>query len=157
MIRCARSSRTSFWRAFRRSVRMVRMRIAWDSIRWRRRMSGAMSLTGFPGAPVRDIVSFCDYGTALHTAFGVAMALFHREKTGEGQIVDGALLATGVTFMQALLAERSVVGVERERAATPDFIPRRRMRIGPKTAGSWCRRSAAICSRDGRGWWGAKS
>src|SRR6202000_107159 len=64
-------------------------------------MSGAMSLTGFPGAPVRTVVPFCDYGTALHTAFGIAMALLHRAKTGEGQIVDGALLATGVTFMQA--------------------------------------------------------
>jgi crotonobetainyl-CoA:carnitine CoA-transferase CaiB-like acyl-CoA transferase len=84
-------------------------------------MSGAMSLTGFPGAPVRDIVSFCDYGTALHTAFGVAMALIHRGKTGEGQIVDGALLATGVTFMQAFLAERSVVGVKREARGNAGF------------------------------------
>jgi len=38
-------------------------------------MSGAMSLTGFPGAPVRDAVPFEDYGTALHAAFGVMVAL----------------------------------------------------------------------------------
>ena len=42
---------------------------------------------------------------------GIAMALIHREKTSEGQIVDGALLATAVTFMQALIAERSVTGI----------------------------------------------
>ncbi|MGZ7107189.1 MAG: CaiB/BaiF CoA transferase family protein, partial [Candidatus Angelobacter sp.] len=66
-------------------------------------MSGAMSLTGFPGTPVRDIVPFEDYGTALHTAFGVMVALYHRAQTGEGQIVDGSLLATGVTYVQGLL------------------------------------------------------
>src|SRR5579864_9810266 len=65
-------------------------------------MSGVMGLTGFPGPPVRALIPFEDYGTALHTAFGVMVALFHKAKTGQGQIVDGALLATGVTFMQAL-------------------------------------------------------
>ena len=70
-----------------------------------------MSLTGFRRAlRCAPSVSFEDYGTALHTAFGVMIALFHRAKTGEGQIVDGSLLATGVTFMQAFLAERSVRG-----------------------------------------------
>src|SRR5216684_962119 len=77
-------------------------------------MSGAMSLTGFPGTPIRASVSFEDYGTALHTAFGIMVALYHRSRTGEGQIVDGSLLATGVTFMQSLLAERSVTGIVRE-------------------------------------------
>ncbi len=94
-------------------------RVGFDSVA--QGMSGAMALTGFAGAPVRDIVSFCDYGTALHTAFGVAMALIHRSKTGEGQIVDGALLATAVTFMQALLAERSVVGIKREQRGNAGF------------------------------------
>src|SRR5947209_11875947 len=72
-------------------------------------MSGAMSLTGFPGPPIRALVSFEDYGTALHTAFGIMVALYHRAQTGQGQIVDGSLLATGVTFMQAMLAERHVL------------------------------------------------
>src|SRR5690349_23804068 len=88
-------------------------RVGFDTVA--QAMSGAMSLTGFPGAPVRDIVPFEDYGTALHTAFGVMVALYHRAQTGEGQIVDGALLATGVTFMQALLAERSVLDIVRQR------------------------------------------
>jgi crotonobetainyl-CoA:carnitine CoA-transferase CaiB-like acyl-CoA transferase len=76
-------------------------------------MSGAMSMTGFPDTPIRAIVPYCDYGTALHTAFGVMVALWEREKTGVGQIVDGSLLATGVTLMHAMLAERSVLGIER--------------------------------------------
>ena len=84
-------------------------------------MSGAMSLTGFPGEPVRALVPFEDYGTALHTAFGIMVALYHRAQTGEGQIVDGSLLATGVTFMQALLAERSVTGIQREQRGNAGF------------------------------------
>jgi crotonobetainyl-CoA:carnitine CoA-transferase CaiB-like acyl-CoA transferase len=100
-------------------------------------MSGAMSLTGFAGtstperagaahpggsgAPVRDIVPFEDYGTALHTAFGVMVALYHRAQTGEGQIVDGSLLATGITYVQGLLAERSVLGIERRPLGNTSF------------------------------------
>ena len=84
-------------------------------------MSGAMGLSGFAGAPVRSVVAFEDYGTALHTAFGVMTALYHRARTGEGQVVDGSLLATGVTFMQALLAERAVTGIEREQRGNAGF------------------------------------
>jgi crotonobetainyl-CoA:carnitine CoA-transferase CaiB-like acyl-CoA transferase len=84
-------------------------------------MSGAMSLTGFPGAPVRDIVPFEDYGTALHTAFGVMVALYHRAQTGEGQIVDGSLLATGITYVQGLLAERAVLGIERRQLGNTGY------------------------------------
>ena len=85
-------------------------------------MTGAMSLTGFPDTPIRSVVSFEDYGTALHTAFGVMVALYHRAKTGKGQVVDGSLLATGVTFMQALLAEKSVTGIERTSRGNAGFF-----------------------------------
>src|SRR5579872_7367916 len=60
-------------------------------------MSGAMSVTGFAGAPIRETVPFEDYGTALHAAFGVMVALHHRTRTGQGQVVDGSLLATAIT------------------------------------------------------------
>jgi len=94
-------------------------RLGFDTIA--QAMSGAMSLTGFPETPVRAVVPFEDYGTALHTAFGVMVALFHRAKTGQGQIVDGSLLATGVTVMQPMLAERSVLGVERTQRGNASF------------------------------------
>jgi crotonobetainyl-CoA:carnitine CoA-transferase CaiB-like acyl-CoA transferase len=94
-------------------------RVGFDTVA--QAMSGAMSLTGFPGAPVRDIVPFEDYGTALHTAFGVMVALYHRAETGEGQIVDGSLLATGITYLQGLLAERSVLGIERRQMGNTSF------------------------------------
>lgn len=94
-------------------------RVGFDTVA--QAMSGAMSVTGFPGPPVRSLVSFEDYGTALHTAFGVMVALYHRARTGEGQIVDGSLLATGITFMQAMLAERHVLGIKREQRGNAGF------------------------------------
>ncbi len=94
-------------------------RVGFDAVA--QAMSGAMSLTGFPGAPVRDAVPFEDFGTALHTAFGVMVALYHRAQTGQGQLVDGSLLATGITFMHSLLAERAVLGVERGQQGNAGF------------------------------------
>jgi len=94
-------------------------RVGFDTVA--QAMSGAMGLTGFAGTPVRDIVPFEDYGTALHTAFGVMVALYHRAQTGEGQIVDGSLLATGITYLQGLLAERSVLGIERRQLGNTSF------------------------------------
>ena len=84
-------------------------------------MSGSMSLTGFPGPPVRSIVSWVDYGTALHGAFGAMTALYHRQKTGRGQLIDVSLLATGVTFMTPLLAERVTTGIKREQLGNTGY------------------------------------
>jgi crotonobetainyl-CoA:carnitine CoA-transferase CaiB-like acyl-CoA transferase len=94
-------------------------RVGFDTVA--QAMSGAMSLTGFPGAPVRGIIPFADYGTALHTVFGVMVALYHRLQTGEGQIVDGSLLSTSIAFIQGLLAERSVLGIERRQLGNTSF------------------------------------
>ena len=94
-------------------------RVGFDTVA--QAMSGAMSLTGFPGPPVRDVVPFEDYGTALHAAFGVMVALYHRAQTGEGQLVDASLLATGVTFTQGLLAEQHVLDVERRQTGNAGF------------------------------------
>jgi crotonobetainyl-CoA:carnitine CoA-transferase CaiB-like acyl-CoA transferase len=94
-------------------------RVGFDTVA--QAMSGAMGLTGFPDTPVRAIVSFEDYGTALHAAFGAMVALYHRQQTGKGQLVDVSLLATGVTFMMPLLAERVVTGAHRKQTGNTSF------------------------------------
>jgi crotonobetainyl-CoA:carnitine CoA-transferase CaiB-like acyl-CoA transferase len=94
-------------------------RVGFDTVA--QAMSGAMSLTGHPGEPIRASVSFEDFGTALHTVFGVMVALYHRAQTGQGQLVDGSLFATGITFMNSLLAERSVLGVERRQQGNAGY------------------------------------
>jgi crotonobetainyl-CoA:carnitine CoA-transferase CaiB-like acyl-CoA transferase len=84
-------------------------------------MSGAMNLTGFPGAPVRSIVSWVDYGTALHAAFGAMTALYSRSQTGKGQMVDVSLLSTGVMFMAPLLAELKTMGIKRAQTGNTGY------------------------------------
>lgn len=84
-------------------------------------MSGAMSLTGFTGPPVRSVVSWVDYGTALHGAFGAMTALYHRQNTGRGQLIDVSLLATGVTFMTPLLAELKTMGIRRSQMGNTGY------------------------------------
>jgi crotonobetainyl-CoA:carnitine CoA-transferase CaiB-like acyl-CoA transferase len=76
-------------------------------------MSGAVFMTGEPDQPYRAQVPWVDFGTALHCAFGTMAALMARKATGKGQWVEGALLATAVTFSNALLIEQAVIGVDR--------------------------------------------
>ncbi len=96
-----------------------RDRIGFDGVA--QAMSGAMSLTGFPEAPVRAAVSWVDYGTALHAAFGAMAALVHRQQTGQGQYVDVSLLATSVTFMTPFLMERALTDVVRGRQGNAGY------------------------------------
>ena len=46
-----------------------------------------------------------DYGTGLLGAYGVALALLHRKRTGEGQHVDGALAYTAMTLQSAFVQD----------------------------------------------------
>jgi crotonobetainyl-CoA:carnitine CoA-transferase CaiB-like acyl-CoA transferase len=46
-----------------------------------------------------------DYGTGLAIAWGVCAALFHRERTGEGQVVESTLLSTALAFQGNVVAE----------------------------------------------------
>jgi crotonobetainyl-CoA:carnitine CoA-transferase CaiB-like acyl-CoA transferase len=96
-----------------------RDRVGFDGVA--QAMSGAMSLTGFPDAPVRSTVSWVDYGTALHAAFGAMAALYHRSQTGEGQAIDVSLLATSLTFMTPFLIERELTGILRGRQGNTGY------------------------------------
>ena len=44
-----------------------------------------------------------DYGTGLMACYGVALALLHRRRTGQGQFVDSALAYTATMLQSALL------------------------------------------------------
>ena len=56
-------------------------------------MSGIMDVTGYPGdPPVKAGVTLCDFLGGIHLAAGVLGALYHRERTGEGQFVEAAML-----------------------------------------------------------------
>ena len=56
-------------------------------------MSGLMSITGeADGPPVKVGVAIADVLTGLYTCIGILGALYHRNKTGEGQEIDISLL-----------------------------------------------------------------
>ncbi len=76
-------------------------------------MSGAVYMTGEETQPYRAQVAWVDFGTALHCAFGTMAALMARQQTGKGQMVEGALLATAVTFTNAMLIEQAVIAPDR--------------------------------------------
>jgi crotonobetainyl-CoA:carnitine CoA-transferase CaiB-like acyl-CoA transferase len=61
-------------------------------------MCGSAYLTGTPDQPLRAAVAWVDFGTASLAAFGTLAALRARDKTGQGQKVEGALLRTAVAF-----------------------------------------------------------
>lgn len=76
-------------------------------------MSGNMYMSGTPEQPVKAYAPFIDFGTASLSAFGTMTALFERQKTGKGQIVEGALFNTALTMMNATAIEQHAIQVNR--------------------------------------------
>jgi len=72
-------------------------------------MSGAAYMGGEPGRPSRAAVSWVDFATALHAAFGTLVALMSRARTGTGQVVEAALLPTAVALNGVTLLEQAVL------------------------------------------------
>jgi len=63
-------------------------------------MGGLMSITGEPdGPPVKVGVPIADITAGMFAAYGIAIALFTREKTGSGQMVDISLLDSQVALL----------------------------------------------------------
>ncbi|MBW2060974.1 MAG: CoA transferase [Deltaproteobacteria bacterium] len=73
-------------------------------------VSGSLGIGGYPDKPpLRAMMSWVDYGTALCATVGTLLALRHRDATGEGQMVDLALLRTATSFMGPFIAEAEVL------------------------------------------------
>ncbi|HUG64820.1 MAG TPA: CoA transferase [Gaiellaceae bacterium] len=61
---------------------------------------GLISMTGEPGrAGVRVGSSLIDIGTGMWSALGIVTALFQRERTGEGTVVDTSLYETALGYI----------------------------------------------------------
>ena len=66
-------------------------------------MAGPMSTCGLPdaqpgGGPMRTAIPMTDMVTGLYATIGILGALMHRQKTGEGQAIDAAMLDATVAF-----------------------------------------------------------
>ncbi len=68
-------------------------------------MSGSMAISGFPGPPLREQPPWVDYGAASLTALGVVAAIYHRQNTSQGQMVDTSLMQTAISYMAPYIAE----------------------------------------------------
>ena len=77
-------------------------------------MSGAMHMTGPEGQPTRNSTPYVDFCTGSLLAMATLAALRHRDLTGEGQELEGALLKTAVTIANATLIEQDQLQINRE-------------------------------------------
>lgn len=90
---------------------------------------GLRYLIGEPDRmPARAGVSLGDTMTGAFAALGTMMALFHREKSGAGQVVDAAIYESVMAFMESLIPEYALGGHIRERSGA--ILPR----IAPSSA-----------------------
>jgi crotonobetainyl-CoA:carnitine CoA-transferase CaiB-like acyl-CoA transferase len=90
-------------------------------------MSGFAAINGEPdGGPLLPPIALTDEVTALAGAFAVMVALHHRDRTGEGQIVDVSLLETMVQLMGALSSAYAHLGYLQPRLGSgiPYTVPR---------------------------------
>lgn len=84
-------------------------------------LSGVMYLTGFPdGMPTGSGVSFGDSVGGIFTALGIMFALWHRNKTGEGQYIDVSMTDSLVHMISSAIVVNSLTGEEPERIGNRD-------------------------------------
>jgi crotonobetainyl-CoA:carnitine CoA-transferase CaiB-like acyl-CoA transferase len=93
-------------------------------------MGGLMSITGLPdgvpgGGPMRVGVAVVDLFTGLYTAVAILSALFAREKTGDGAIIDMALFDTQLAMLANQVSNALVSGKDPPRQGNthPNIVP----------------------------------
>lgn len=75
-------------------------------------MGGIMSITGEEGgAPTRVGASIGDVAAGIFTVIGALLALVHRNKTGEGQLVDVSMMDCQVAILENAVARYVTTGV----------------------------------------------
>ena len=74
-------------------------------------MGGMMSLTGHPGTPPTRVgTSIGDITAGLFAMSAIGAALYHRERTGEAQMIDIAMLDCQVALLENAIARTIATG-----------------------------------------------
>lgn len=88
--------------------------------------TGVMSFTGEPaGGPMRYPIAIADLTCGMYAAMGILAALFAREKTGRGQIIDMALFDSQLTWLANVGTSYLNAGASPQRwgNAHPNIVP----------------------------------
>jgi len=73
--------------------------------------SGIMSLTGTSDTgPMKVGIPLVDYSSGFATAFAIASAVVHRERTGFGQYIDVSMLDTALVLMSSIVTDSLTLG-----------------------------------------------
>ena len=93
-------------------------------------MGGLMSITGLPdgepgGGPLRVGVAVADLFTGMYTAVAILAALLRRERSGEGAVIDMALLDTQLAVLANQVSNFLVSGENPPRQGNthPNIVP----------------------------------
>jgi formyl-CoA transferase len=89
-------------------------------------MGGLMSITGLPGqGPVRVGIPIADLTAGIFCAWGIAVAVIEREKSGKGQWVQSSLLAAQLFMLDFQAARWLMQGEVAKQAGNnhPTSIP----------------------------------
>ena len=91
-------------------------------------LGGIMSLTGEPeGEPQKMGVALTDIGAGMLAAYAITVALFHRERTGEGQYIDVSMLDLQVSWLTyqagTYFATGCAAGPRWRRSSEPGAVP----------------------------------
>jgi formyl-CoA transferase len=88
-------------------------------------MSGMMNLVGFEDKPPAwTIYGLADVYSGMATAYGVMLALFMCERTGQGQFVDSAMLDNMLALNERMAVIYSFTGRSPERGQLRHIAPR---------------------------------
>jgi crotonobetainyl-CoA:carnitine CoA-transferase CaiB-like acyl-CoA transferase len=83
-------------------------------------LSGIMAITGHPETgPTRAGFAVCDVLSGATAAFAVSSALYQRDRTGKGQLVDVSMLEATLAFLSGQIADWSVAGHRQQLSGNP--------------------------------------
>lgn len=89
-------------------------------------MGGLRGIVGYPDRPSARVgISLGDTLAATYGCMGALAALHHRDRTGEGQVVDSSLYEAVLQVMESTVADYSVSGHKRQRSGStlPGIAP----------------------------------
>jgi len=89
-------------------------------------LSGLMYLTGpADGPPLRSGAAISDIAAGMFAAYAIVAALFHRQRTGEGQMVDTSLIEASIALLTYQASRYFVTGENPARLgnAHPSIVP----------------------------------